>query len=344
MRNRQRGSPGTHKTTRIAPAAIVVSALLLSACGGGGSTAASKPANIKVAFLTKHLDNPWFVNETGGAKQQAGKLGVKLTVQDLQFDANLALTAVDTVIGAGTKGIIIVVPDQKIGPSVISKARTAHIPIMAVDDTIKDQDGKPAPFVGFDAPKLGDQVGNAVADLYLKAGWASDSSKVVRAASIEQQTLSVCQARTDASTAAFLNKVPAFGSQNVLHIAYDGTLNGSLNVMSTVVTAHPNVTNWLFWSCNDDGVLGGIRALENRGVPADRAIGVGLGGNLTCGEFNKPQVTSFAATTYVNSANEGITAMQEMYDAIVNGKAIPQSTLIPATLVTRDNFKQVMNC
>src|SRR6267143_1327272 len=49
----------------------------------------------------------------------AATLGVKLTVQDLQFDANLALTAVDTVIGTGTKGIIIVVPDQKIGPSVI---------------------------------------------------------------------------------------------------------------------------------------------------------------------------------------------------------------------------------
>jgi L-arabinose transport system substrate-binding protein len=328
--------------TRIAPAAIAAIALLLSACGS--SNAAATPQTIKVAFLTKHLDNPWFVTETGGAKEQAAKLGVKLTVQDLQFDANLALTAVDTVIGAGTKGIIIVVPDQKIGPSVIAKAKAAHIPIMAVDDTIKDADGNPAPFVGFDAPKLGDQVGAAVADLYTKAGWAGDSSKVVRAASIEQQTLTVCQERTTASTAAFLKKLPNFGDSNILHVAYDGTLNGSLNVMSTVITAHANVTNWLFWSCNDDGVLGAIRALENRQVPANRAIGVGLGGNLTCGEFGKPQVTSFAATAYVNSASEGITAMQEMYDAIKNGKTIPARTLVPPTMVTRDNYKQVMTC
>jgi L-arabinose transport system substrate-binding protein len=317
--------------------------VVLTACGGGNTTSGT-PQNVKIAFLTKHLDNPWFVSETGGAKDLAATLGVKLTVQDLQFDANLALTAVDTVIGTGTKGIIIVVPDQKIGPSVISKATAAKVPIMAVDDTIKDQSGTPAPFVGFDAPKLGDQVGGAVADLYTKAGWAGDSSKVVRAVSIEQNTLSVCSQRTDASTAAFLQKAPSFGSQNVLHIPYDGTLNGSLNVMSTVITAHSNVTNWLFWSCNDDGVLGGIRALENHGVPSSRAIGVGLGGNLTCGEFNKSQVTAFAATTYVNSANEGKAALQEMYDKIVHNKAIPVSTLVPATLVTRDNFKQVMAC
>ncbi len=342
MLSTQRGSPLTRRMTMIAPAAIAMTALLLSACGG--SSAAAKITNPKIAFLTKHLDNPWFVTETGGAKKQATKLGVKLTVQDLQFDANLALTAVDTVIGAGTKGIIIVVPDQKIGPSVITKAQAAHIPIMAVDDTIKDANGNPAPFVGFDAPKLGDQVGSLVADLYTKAGWASDSSKVVRAASIEQQTLTVCQQRTDASTAAFLKKLPNFGDSNVMHIAYDGTLNGSLNVMSTVITAHPNVTNWLFWSCNDDGVLGAIRALENRQVPANRAIGVGLGGNLTCGEFQKPQVTSFAATAYVDSGTEGITALQEMYDAIVNGKSIPTSTLVPPTMVTRDNYKQVMTC
>ena len=35
--------------------------------------------------------------------------------------------------------------------------------------------------------------------------------------------------------------------------------------MTTTLTANPNVTNWIFYSCNDDGVLGAARALENAG-------------------------------------------------------------------------------
>ena len=119
------------------------------------------PGAVKIAYLTKHLDNPWFVSETGGAEELAGELGVDLTVQDLQFDANLALTAMDTVISAGTQGIIIVVPEQQIGPAVMEKAAAAGIPLIAVDDEIKDADGNPAPFVGFQAVRVGEQVGSS---------------------------------------------------------------------------------------------------------------------------------------------------------------------------------------
>ena len=45
----------------------------------------------------------------------------------------------------------IVVPDQQIGPAILAKAKEAKIPVIAVDDSIKDADGKEAPFVGFSA-------------------------------------------------------------------------------------------------------------------------------------------------------------------------------------------------
>ena len=64
----------------------------------------------------------------------------------------------DTYIAKGVSGIIIVVPNTKIGPAVIEKAQKAGIPIVAVDDTILDASGKAAPFFGFDAGAAGVKI------------------------------------------------------------------------------------------------------------------------------------------------------------------------------------------
>jgi len=108
-----------------------------------GAAAAAEP---HFFYLNKYGDNAWFVDEVAGAKAEAEKLGDKFTSEDLQADANRAITAVDTAIGAGAAGIVIVVPDQKIGPAVLKRAHDANIPMIAVDDGIKDAEGKDAPF------------------------------------------------------------------------------------------------------------------------------------------------------------------------------------------------------
>ena len=50
------------------------------------------------------------------------KLGVNLMTQDVQFNADLALTTFDTMVGDGVKAIAIVVPDKALGPVVAEKA------------------------------------------------------------------------------------------------------------------------------------------------------------------------------------------------------------------------------
>ncbi len=322
--------------------------MLLNACSSvttssGSSSGGTGKKNLKFAYLAKHLDNPYFVNESAGAKSKAKQLGVNLTVQDLQFDANLALSSMDTVIGTGTKGIIMVVPQQKIGPAVIAKANAANVPLISVDDPIIGSDGKAAPFVGFSSPDIGKQVGDEIATLYRNAGWASDASKSVRAVSLEYKTLDVCNQRTDASTAELLKQVPQFGAQNILHVPYDATLNGAISSMSTIITANPRVTNWLIWSCNDGGVLGAVRALENAGVSADRTIGVGLGGEMACNEWNKGKPTGFKAAAYTNSGLNGQIAVQLMYDHVVNNKPIPDRTIVGSIVATPDNYKKVIS-
>ena len=138
-------------------------ALTLSLAGLAGTLAVSTPAkadDVKMGYINKMGEHPWFVAEVGGAKAEAGKLGVKLMTQDVQFDANLALTTFDTMVGDGVKAIAIVVPDKALGPVVAEKAQKAGIRLIAVDDDIYTSDKKMVPYVGMNAETIGRQVGS----------------------------------------------------------------------------------------------------------------------------------------------------------------------------------------
>ena len=64
-----------------------------------------------------------------------------------------------------------------------------------------------------------------------------------------------------------------------------------MTTAAQAVVAYPNVKKWLIAGCNDNGVLGVVRALEQSGYTADDMIGVGVNGQIACEEFKKPEVT-----------------------------------------------------
>lgn len=320
---------------------VVVLAAMLSVVLTAG---AQDGETIQIAYLTKHLDNPWFVNETGGAQALADQYGdVELTIQDLQFDANLALSAMDTVIGAGVDGIIIVVPEQQIGPAVMQKAADAGIPLMTVDDEIKDANGVFAPHVGFNTADMGKAVANKAYEFWTSGGWNTDEIRAnTRIISIEDQTLSVCMQRTDSANATWMELVPDWPEANIIHLPYANTLVSAIDAVAPVITANPDVTHWILWSCNDDGVMGAVRALEQGGVPASNVIGVGLNGHLACDEWKKPEASGFRATIYNRSASHGEFAVMAMYNHIKYGVPLPVRIVAPGIPVTPDN-KSIMD-
>ena len=72
---------------------------LLSFAGAIAASASAKADDIKMGYINKMGEHPWFVSEVAGAKAEAEKLGVRLSTQDVHFDANLALTTFDTMVG-----------------------------------------------------------------------------------------------------------------------------------------------------------------------------------------------------------------------------------------------------
>lgn len=296
------------------------------------------------AYINKLDDNPWFVNEVAGAQDEAAKLGVTLTHQGVQSDSNKAMNALETAIAAGVDGVIIVVPDQAIGPAVIKRTREAKIPVIAVDDVILDDAGVAAPFVGFEAAAIGKQVGDTIVDFHKSLGWGDAAAADTYVLSIEVQGLSVCMDRNNAANTVLQSSLGITDAQ-IIHIPYDpGSLDKALSATSQTIVGVPQAKRFLIDACNDDGVLGAVRALEQAGVATADIIGVGINGQMACEEFKKAEETGLRASVYVDSRVHGATAVKLMHDFVANGTAIPARTIIDGLVITKADNKGVAEC
>ena len=304
-------------------------------------TAVTGPAlaeDIKIGFINKMGDDPWFVAEVAGAKAKAEELGASFVSQDVQFDANLTITTLDTMIGDGVDGIAIVVPDKALGPVVAAKAKEAGIPLIAVDDDITFEDGSPVPYVGMNAKNIGMAVGTQLAAIYNAEGWAD---KNVRVVSIEDRKADTCMQRNMGAEEAFLAGVPGFDPANIIRVAYDNTMVNSIDVMTTTLTGNPEVTNWVFYSCNDDGVLGAARAMENAGYTADQGLGIGIDGSRACDAFGGGTPSAFRGTMWLNSANHGRDAVAALVASIKDGTELPLATYSDPEFINAENFETI---
>ncbi len=308
------------------------------------SSSARAADPLKFGYINKMGDHPWFVREVQGAKDKAKELGVDLMVQDVQFDANLAVTTFDTYLGDGVKGIAIVVPDRSLGPVVADKAKNAKIGLIAVDDDITFADGSPVPYVGMNALNIGKQVGTEIARIMKAEHWDKDLASV-KIGSIEDQKADTCMRRNKGAREALVAALPGAEKQ-IISIPYDNTMVSSIDVVSTTLTAHPEAKRWVFFSCNDDGVLGGVRATENAGLPAEDVIGIGIDGSRACEAFGGGKPTGFRGTAWLDSAKHGAAAIQALYDQ-AEGKPMQKTYYQDATMVNAASFpklKSTLGC
>lgn len=300
----------------------------------GASPAAAQ--DIKLGYINKMGEHPWFVAEVAGAKAEAAKLGVHLSTQDVQFNADMALTTFDTMVGDGVKGIAIVVPDKALGPVIAEKAKKAGIKLVAVDDDIYAEDKTGVPYIGLNAKNIGRLVGVENARLYKEMGW--DKLTDVKLASIEDRKADTCMQRNVGAEEAFLEAVPGFNKANIVRIPYDNTMNSSIDAVTTTLTGNPATQHWIFYSCNDDGVLGAVRATENQGFKPDQVIGIGIDGSRACDAFGAGTKTGFRGTQWIDSGKEGATAIAMLVASIRNNTALPATTYVSPDLVTAQNF------
>ena len=137
----------------------------------GGVAMADEPI---VGLITKTDTNPFFVKMKEGAQQRAKLKGAKLLTAAGRADGDNAgqVTAIENMVAAGAKAIMITPSDSKAIVPAIKKARAAGVLVIALDSPTEPQDATDALFAT-DNYKAGLLIGQ-----YAKAAFAGKPVKI----------------------------------------------------------------------------------------------------------------------------------------------------------------------
>lgn len=320
-------------------------ALLFSGAGCSKSAAPSADTTkaggaVKIGFIVKQPEEPWFQLEWKFAQQAAKDLGFTLVTIGAA-DGEKALGAIDNLAAGGAQGVIICTPDTRLGPAILNKARAAQLKLIAVDDQFIGADGQPMKnvhYLGISAGKIGESVGQTLAAEMKRRGWSAAETAVC---AMTYDELATAKERTDGAINALV--ASGFPADRVFKAQQRQTdIPGAMDAANTLLTRHPTIKYWLVCGNNDNAVLGAVRALEGRGVPPENAIAVGINGTDCIGELEKSKPTSFFGSMLLSAKAHGYQTSKMMYQWIKDGVEPPLDTRTVGVLITRENFRQVL--
>lgn len=307
------------------------------ATGGGGG---QNSGPVKIGFLVKQPEEPWFQLEWKFADKAAKDFGFTLVKTGAQ-DGEKVLTAIDNLAAGGAQGFVICTPDTKLGPGIVAKAKAANLKLIAVDDQFIGSDGQPMKnvhYLGISAGKIGEEVGKTLAAEMKKRGWTPADTAVCV---VTFDELATAKERTDGATAALI--AAGFPKEKIYRAPQRTTdIPGAFDAVNTLLTQRPEVKHWLVCGMNDTAVLGAVRALEGRGIAVENAIGIGINGTDCIVELEKAKPTSFYGSMLLSAKDHGYKTAEMMYKWIKDGVAPPLDTRTTGILITRENFRQVL--
>jgi L-arabinose transport system substrate-binding protein len=316
-------------------------ALAVTAVSLGASvfTLASAADPIKIGFLVKQAEEPWFQTEWAFAEKAAKDKGFTL-IKIAVPDGEKTLSAIDSLAANGAKGFVICPPDVSLGPAIVAKAKMNDLKVIAVDDRFVDANGKfmeDVPYLGMAAFEVGQKQGNAMVGEAKQRGWDwKDTYAVVNT----YNELDTGKKRTDGSVKSLVDA--GLPKDHIIYAALK-TLDvpGSMDATSSALVKLPSAAkNLIIGGMNDNTVLGGVRATESAGFAAANVIGIGINGTDAIGELKKPD-SGFFGSMLPSPHIEGYNTASMMFDWISTGKEPPKYTAMDeVTLITRKNFQQ----
>ncbi|HEX8593166.1 MAG TPA: substrate-binding domain-containing protein [Pseudomonas sp.] len=304
----------------------------------GISSAADK---IKIGFLVKQAEEPWFQTEWAFA-EKAGKDHGFEVIKIAVPDGEKTLTAIDNLAANGAKGFVICPPDVSLGPAIVAKAKANDMKVMAVDDRFVDAKGnfmEDVPYLGMAAFEVGQQQGAAMAAEAKNRNW---DWKETYAIINTYNELDTGKKRTDGSVEA-LTKA-GLPKDHIIY-APQKTLDvpGSMDATNSALPKLPAAAkNLIIGGMNDNTVLGGVRATSTNGFSASNVIGIGINGTDAIDELKKKE-SGFFGSMLPSPDKEGYNTALQMYEWIKDGKEPAKYTAMQdVTLITRANFKEVL--
>lgn len=229
--------------------------LLLGACsmspnGDDSASKDSKKSNddMKIGLSVSTLNNPFFVTLSDGAKKEAKKEHVNLTVVDAQDNASKQASDVEDLIQQDVDLIIINPTDSEAVASAVESANDAKIPVITVDRS--SDGGKVVAHIASDNVKGGEIAGD-----YLKS-LIGDGAKVA-----ELEGVAGSSAARDRGEG--FHKVADKGLDVVKKQTANFNRSEGLTVMENILQSNPDIKG--VFAHNDEMALGALEAIEASG-------------------------------------------------------------------------------
>ncbi len=324
---------------RAAVGAAALAAMLFCGCGNGKSPADA--GHVKIGFLVKQPDEPWFQNEWKFAQQCADSFGFTL-IKIGATDGEKVLSAIDNLAAQGVGGFVICAPDVRLGSAIVGRARAQGLKVMSVDDRLVGSDGRyitEVPHLGISASEIGKTVGRALAAEMAVRGWDTAGTAVC---AVTWEELQTTRERTDGAIGALVTA--GFPEARVFKAPQRvADIPGAFDAVNAMLVQHPEIRRWLICGNNDNAVLGAVRAMEGRGYDAASVIGIGINGTDCIVEFEKDKPTGFFASILLSPKQHGFDTAAMMYRWIKDGAEPPGETYTAGILITRKTFREILS-
>lgn len=298
----------------------------------------SNSSAVKIGFIVKQPEEPWFQSEWRFADQAAAQYGFEL-IKIGATDGTAVLTAIDNLGANGASGFVICTPDPALGPAIVQRAAANDLKLMSVDDRLVGADGQPieaVPHVGISATEIGKLAGKTIADEAARRGWALSDMGLLR---ISYESLQTAGERINGARDALLEAgLPA----NRVFDAPQRTTDteGGFNATGPVLTRQSSIRKWAIVALNDESVLGGVRAAEGLGLGVNDVIAVGINGSGSAeAEFQKAEPTAFFASILLSPKRHGFETAEAMYKWITEDTAPAPVVFTSGEVMNRENWQ-----
>jgi fructose transport system substrate-binding protein len=307
--------------------AVASMSVLAVACGsssssGGGSSGGS----MTIGLITKTDTNPFFVKMKAGAQRSATKDGVKLMTAAGKYDGDNAsqVTAINNMIAAGVKGILLVPSDTEAIVPTVQKARKQGIKVITLDTPLEPQSAADALFAtnNFNAGKL---IGQ-----YAKA--AMKGKTPVIAMMDLNPGITVGDLRHNGFLSGF--GIPKDSPDIVCTQYTQGDQAKGQTAMENCLQKNPDIN--LVYSINEPSGLGAYNAMQKAGK---KALLVSVDGG--CTGVKGVQAGKIAATSQqypIKMASEGVEAV---VDSVRNNAQVSGYHDTGVNLITAKPMKGV---
>ncbi len=252
----------------------LLSTTALALAAGFVIASASAKAEETVGLITKTNDNPFFVKMKQGAQAAAKEHGIKLLTFAGKFDTDndTQVQAIENLIAAGAKGILITPANSKAIVPAIEKARKAGLLVIALDTPLDPANSADATFAT-DNFKAGLNIGKwALATLGDKAAAAH-----IGLLDINKDNITVDVLRDTGFLTGFGIPVPNLkinGSEKDARIAgHESSMGNPENGQKSVenlLAKDPGLN--LIYTINEPAAAGGYQALKAAGKTAGVTI------------------------------------------------------------------------